>query len=103
MNPATVDLKNPDLYLEGIPHEVFTYLRHNDPVHWNPEADGRGFWSVTRYDDIVTVSKQPEIFSSDRDHGGHRMFDENVVGIAGMGASATEAPMISMDPPAHNQ
>ncbi|HXD91431.1 MAG TPA: cytochrome P450 [Candidatus Binataceae bacterium] len=103
MNPATVDLKNPDLYVEGVPHEVFSWLRRNDPVHWNPETDGGGFWSVTRYDDVVTVSKQPEVFSSDRDHGGHRMFDENVVGIAGMGAKATEAPMISMDPPVHNQ
>jgi linalool 8-monooxygenase len=31
------------------------------------------------------------------------MFDEDVVGVAGVGAEETDAPMISMDPPAHNR
>jgi len=31
------------------------------------------------------------------------MFDENVVGVAGVGAEETDAPMISMDPPEHNR
>jgi len=98
-----VDLKNPDLYVNGAPHEVFTRLRHEDPVHWNPEADGRGVWSILKYDDITAISKNPRLFSSAREHGGHRMFDERVVGIAGVGARETEAPMISMDPPEHNR
>ena len=103
MKTSFVDLKDPDLYRDGIPHEAFTRLRHEAPVAWNPESDGRGFWSVTRYDDIVAVSKNPKVFSFERRHGGHRMFDEQVVGVAGAGADQTEAPMISMDPPAHNQ
>ena len=103
MKTTFVDLKNPDLYRDGIPHEVFTRLRREAPVAWNPEDDGRGFWAVTRYEDIVAVSKRPEVFSSDRKHGGHRMFDENVTGVAGVGAEKTEAPMISMDPPEHNR
>ncbi|HLW69891.1 MAG TPA: cytochrome P450 [Candidatus Binataceae bacterium] len=98
-----VDLKNPDLYLAGVPHELFTRLRRDDPVHWNPEPDGRGFWSITKYDDIVAISKNPAVFSSARAHGGHRIFDENVVGVAGLGAEETAAPMISMDPPEHNR
>jgi len=103
MKTTHVDLKNPDLYRDGIPHEVFTKLRREAPVAWNPEDGGRGFWAVTRYEDIVAVSKRPEVFSSAREHGGHRMFDENVAGVAGVGADKTQAPMISMDPPAHNQ
>ena len=103
MKTTFVDLKNTDLYRDGIPHEVFARLRREAPVAWNPENDGRGFWAVTRYEDIVAVSKRPEVFSSDRKHGGHRMFDENVTGVAGVGAEKTEAPMISMDPPEHNQ
>jgi linalool 8-monooxygenase len=103
MKTTFVDLKNPDLYRDGIPHEVFTRLRRETPIAWNPEDNGRGFWAVTRYEDIVAVSKRPEVFSSDRKHGGHRMFDENVAGVAGVGADKTEAPMISMDPPEHNQ
>jgi linalool 8-monooxygenase len=103
MKTTFVDLKNPDLYRDGIPHEVFTRLRRETPIAWNPEDNGRGFWAVTRYEDIVAVSKRPEVFSSDRKHGGHQMFDENVAGVAGVGADKTEAPMISMDPPEHNQ
>ena len=103
MNLDDVDLKNPDLYVNGVPHEVFTRLRREDPVHWNPEADGRGFWSILKYDDITAISKNPRLFSSAREHGGHRMFDENVVGVAGVGAEETDAPMISMDPPEHNR
>jgi linalool 8-monooxygenase len=103
MQITPVDLKDPELYRDGIPHQIFTQLRRQAPVWWNPETDGRGFWAVTRYDDIVAVSKAPKIFSSAREHGGHRMFDENVVGVAGLGAKEAEAPMISMDPPRHNQ
>ena len=52
-------------------HEVFSELRREDPVAWCPELEGgRGFWSVTKYDDIQFVSKNPKIFSSDRVHGG---------------------------------
>jgi linalool 8-monooxygenase len=103
MNPGDVDLGNPDLYVSGVPHEVFTWLRREDPVHWNPVTNGRGFWSITRYDDIVAISKNPEVFSSAREHGGHRIYDENIVGTAGMGAEETDAPFISMDPPEHNR
>ena len=103
MNPSDVDLANPDLYVSGVPHEVFTWLRREDPVHWNPVTNGRGFWSITKYDDIVAISKNPEVFSSAREHGGHRIYDENIVGTAGMGAEETDAPFISMDPPEHNR
>ena len=52
-------------------HEIFSELRREDPVAWCPELDGgRGFWSVTKYDDIQFVSKNPKLFSSDRVHGG---------------------------------
>jgi linalool 8-monooxygenase len=103
MNPGDVDLASPDLYVSGVPHEVFTWLRREDPVHWNPVANGRGFWSITKYDDIVAISKNPEVFSSAREHGGHRIYDENIVGTAGLGAGETDAPFISMDPPEHNR
>ena len=52
-------------------HEIFSELRKEDPVAWCPETeDGPGFWSITKYDDIQFVSKNPKLFSSDRVHGG---------------------------------
>jgi linalool 8-monooxygenase len=103
MNLDAIHLEDPDLYVNGTPHEIFTRLRSEDPVHWNPETNGRGFWAITKYDDVVAISKSPRVFSSAREHGGHRMFDEHVVGVAGVGAAETDAPMISMDPPEHNR
>lgn len=94
--PIEIDLKNPDLYVQAVPHDLFAWLRANDPVHWNPEEDGAGFWSLTRHEDIVRASTDPETFSSARDNGGHRIANENDVADA-----SVEASMISMDPPHH--
>ena len=44
---------------------MFHTLRHEAPVHWNPEHDGgSGFWSITRYEDIERVDKDQETFTS---------------------------------------
>ena len=98
-----VDLKDPSLYEAGVPWDVFADLRHNDPVHWTPESDGAGFWSVTRHADIVDVSRQPLLFSSAHENGGHRIFNENEVGLTGAGESAIGIPFISRDPPIHTR
>ena len=52
-----IDLSDHDAFLASVPHEAFAALRRDDPVHWNPEPDGRGFWAVTRYEDIRTVHR----------------------------------------------
>jgi linalool 8-monooxygenase len=90
-----IDLKDSLAYMPGPPHEAMTWLRANDPVHWNAEDDGPGFWAVTRHADIVAVSTDPATFSSARALGGHRIFDEEV------GNEHVETSMISMDPPEH--
>ncbi|HBI18631.1 MAG TPA: cytochrome P450, partial [Brevundimonas sp.] len=89
------DLKNPDLYVDRMPYGVFATLRREAPVYWNPETDGAGFWAVTRHADIVEVSKQPLLFSSAYANGGHRIFNENEVGLTGAGDSAVGIPFIS--------
>jgi cytochrome P450 len=37
-------------------------LRETDPVHWNERHET---WVVTRYDDFVWITRQPELFSSE--------------------------------------
>ena len=100
---ARPDLKDPDVYQDRAPHDVFARLRREEPVYWNAEADGPGFWALTRYADIVEVSRQPELFSSAYENGGHRIFNENEVGLTGAGESAIGIPFISRDPPSHTQ
>ena len=98
-----IDLKDPDLYQDRVPHDLFAELRRRSPIHWNPEADGAGFWAVTRHADILEVSRQPEVFSSAHANGGHRIFNENEVGLTGAGEAAIGVPFISTDPPLHGQ
>ena len=90
------DLKDPDLYMRGDHHAIFRMLREREPVYWNPEAEGAGFWAVTRYDDIESISKNPKLFSSAKQMGGHRIFNEHE-----LAENETDATMISMDPPEH--
>lgn len=45
-------------------HEAFQILRQEDPVHWTKGKHERGFWSITKYDDCVTVLQNAALFSS---------------------------------------
>lgn len=98
-----IDLANPDLYADGIPHAVFARLRVEAPVYFNAEANGPGFYALTRHADIVAVSRDPARFSSAHEWGGHRLFNENEVGLTGAGESAIGIPFISQDPPAQTE
>ena len=84
-----------DTYVQGVPHEVFRDLRANDPVAWTPEPDGgRGFWSITKYEDVLYASRHSELFSSRQ---GIRMED--------MDQEETEArrTLMEMDSPEHTR
>ncbi len=64
LNKNYVDLSDHDSFKNGVPHETFEWLRENDPVHWTKEKKGRGFWSVTRHEDILLANGNNVIFSS---------------------------------------
>ena len=75
--PITTNLVDPDLIpsQEGPPHTLFDAWRASDPVHWNPPAPeyvspmpnarlDKGFWVLTRYQDVYDVSRNQRLFSS---------------------------------------
>jgi cytochrome P450 len=65
MGPADADICDPDTFVQGIPHATFQRLRDNDPVSWWEEHDGgKGFWAITRYHDLLAVSRDTDTFSS---------------------------------------
>jgi cytochrome P450 family 142 subfamily A polypeptide 1 len=45
------------------PWERYRWMRDEAPVYWDPSADG-GLWGVTRYDDIMAIAKDPDVFCS---------------------------------------
>lgn len=97
------DLNDPDHYVASMPYALFAEVRQRERVYWNPEPDGPGFWAVLGFDDIVAVSKQPDLFSSAYENGGHRIYNENEAGLAGSGDAGIGIPFISRDPPTHTQ
>ena len=60
-----VDLADLDVFERNEAWGMFDTLRREAPVHWNREHDGgSGFWSITRYEDIEAIDKDPETFTS---------------------------------------
>jgi cytochrome P450 len=60
-----VDLTDLDAFGRNEGWAMFDRLRAEDPVHWTPEAPpNSGFWAVTKYEDIWTVDRDPERFTS---------------------------------------
>lgn len=43
------------------PYPVYKILREADPIHWN---DAWGVWLLTRYEDVITVLRDPDHYSS---------------------------------------
>ena len=67
----------------GDPLAELAWARRHDPVHWDEEG---GVWGVTRYDDVLEVSKSPDRFSN----------------AGGIRPNLPATPMlIDMDNPAH--
>ena len=62
-HPQRNDIGLLDRFFYLDPWERFKWMRDNAPAYWDPSADG-GLWGVTRYDDIMTIAKTPEIYCS---------------------------------------
>jgi cytochrome P450 len=88
-----------EYWQEGPPHELFARLRADCPLHWSngfSEFPGEsGFWSVTRAEDVQTVSRDWRTYSSE---------------IGGITATRSVFPLellqamfIGMDPPRHDR
>lgn len=92
---SAIELKDPDVYLDGVPWESFRLLREHDPVHWHPESDGPGFWAITKHADLVAISKDPRRFSSAARFIYYEEIDEESMAI--------RRSMIETDPPEHTR
>jgi len=89
--PSIID---PDAFARGYPHETWTWLRKNDPVHWWDRTEGVPFWALTTQADVIAVSKRPERFTN-RPRWGVRHKPESAE------PEELEIALINMDPPRH--
>jgi cytochrome P450 len=88
-----VDLEN-DVFAERVPHETFALLRREAPVYWYDWPGGRGFWCVTKHEDVVAVSKDTKTFSSAQGANLEDL-DED--------ARSARQSMLETDPPHHSR
>lgn len=64
---SAINLSDLDLFESGAPWSVFKELRDEDPLHFSDEdAPNHGFWSLTRYHDVVSILRDPATFTSER-------------------------------------
>src|SRR6266852_8535071 len=107
MNPVptptttlTLDEINPasfDFWLRDDVHGAFARLRRERPVAWHQHPDsGRGFWSLSRYDDVAAATRDWGTFSSA--YGIQAMMDPEE-----MQRMDAIRSMISTDPPKHTK
>jgi cytochrome P450 len=100
--PGDIDLSDPRTFAAGVPHAYFRVLREQAPVHWQEECEipvflpGPGYWALTRYEDVVFVSKHPEIFSS---AVGTSALNE----VRPLERKMARQQLIQMDPPGHTE
>lgn len=95
------DVFDPDLYVDGIPYDVYARLRSTTPVSWHQEPAtkdvpaGPGFWAVMGHEDVQHVSKTPDVFSASL--GCTQLRDPDPEDLAFL-----QAMLLNMDPPQHN-
>ena len=88
-----LDVSDPALYQEDRWHAPFARLRREDPVHYHAHSPYGPYWSVTRYDDIMTVELDHDTYSSASELGGIQLIEQ---------PAGEEIPnFIRMDPPRH--
>jgi len=90
----TVDLYDPDTYVGGTPYAEFARLRREDPVHWQHEPEGPGYWAVLRHEDVLRVSRDTATFSSER---GSVVIED----LPPEQLEMMRAMLLVMDPPRH--
>ena len=91
----SLDPAQPALFQADTMWPIFERLRREDPVHFTPDGEFGPYWSITKYNDIMAVDTNHQVFSSDFLKGG--------ITIGGGQSNFEPLPMfIAMDPPRHD-
>jgi cytochrome P450 len=88
----TLDMSDPQRFADDTIWPYFARLRREAPVHRCPDSMFGPYWSITRYQDIMAIDMNHQVFSS---KGGITLSDPR--------SEELRTPMfIAMDPPKHD-
>ena len=101
--PTGYDFTDPDVLLKGIPVTEFAELRKTAPVWWNEQSesifDDGGYWVISRHEDIKSISRNGELWSTNRKGAVMRLPD----GVTADQLDLTKALLINHDAPEHTR
>jgi len=90
-----INVAQPDLFQNDTMWPYFERLRREDPVHYCADSEFGPYWSIVKYNDIMAVDTNHQVFSSEFTLGG--------ITIGGGSQNFDPLPMfIAMDPPKHD-
>lgn len=100
---AGYDFTDPDVLLKGIPVTEFAELRKTAPVWWNEQKesifDDGGYWVISRHADIKEISRNGDLWSTNRKGVVMRMPE----GSTPDQLEVTKALLINHDAPEHTR
>ncbi|NGO80265.1 cytochrome P450 [Streptomyces sp. YC504] len=85
-----------DTWAREVPHAQFKLLRREDPVHWHELPDGEGFYAITKHEDIIKLSRDPELWSVEK--GSFFIRDQTDQSLENLALT-----LVGMDPPKHSR
>jgi len=90
---SEIDPSDPEIFRNDTWRPYFERLRKEAPLHWavSPEEDVGGFWSVTKFNDIMAIDSNAADFSS-----------EPTIVLPDPAEDFTLPMFIAMDPPKHD-
>ena len=93
---SALDFLDPDTFRDGIPFAALRELRDTEPVSFRAHVGERGYWFLTRHDDISAVLVDARAYSSCR--GTTSMMDPPAERL-----DFARRILVNMDPPAHTR
>jgi cholest-4-en-3-one 26-monooxygenase len=85
-----------DTWAAGVPNEQFRLLRREAPVFWHPHPTAKGFWAVTKHEDIKYISRHDDVFSTEL--GSTFLIDHTPEAL-----ELVRMTLLNMDPPKHTR
>ncbi len=87
------NLANPEHLTERDPYPYYAYLRRHEPIKKILDSDGNPYWAVMKHEDVMTIYRNPQLFSSE--------CPPIITGNAEMAEHGKRQQMIMTDPPLH--
>ena len=72
-----INVADPELFRNNSFWPYFERLRAEAPVHYTPDSEYGPYWSITRYNDIISVDTNHQVYSSLSTLGGIAIRDQS--------------------------